>query len=63
MIVWVVLVGLAELLPVPAWRGIHVSLGFTLLTAVAILYSPAWAAAIALVGSTDLVELRRETTF
>ena len=38
------------------------SLGFTLLTAVAILYSPAWAAAIALVGSTDLVELRRETT-
>ena len=62
MLVWVLLVGLAELLPVPAWRGIHVSLGFTLLTAVAILYTPVWAAAIALVGSTDLVELRGETT-
>ena len=62
MLAWVLLVGLAELLPVPAWRGIHVSLGFTLLTAVAILYSPVWAAAIALIGSTDLVELRRETT-
>ena len=46
----------------PAFRGIHVSLGFTLLTAVAILYPPYWAAAIAFIGSTDLAELRRETT-
>ena len=62
MIAWVLFVAIAELLPVPAWRGIHVSLGFTLLTAVAILYSPFWAAAIALLGSTDLAEIRRETT-
>jgi signal transduction histidine kinase len=63
MLVWVALVAAAELLPVPAWRGIHVSLGFTLLTAVAILYPPVWAAAIALVGSVDPAEFRRETTF
>ncbi len=62
MIAWVLFVAIAELLPVPAWRGIHVSLGFTLLTAVAILYFPFWAAAIALLGSTDLAEIRRETT-
>jgi len=62
MLVWVVLVAAAELLPVPAWRGIHVSLGFTLLTAVAILYPPVWAAAIAFAGSVDPAEFRRETT-
>ena len=62
MLAWVGLVAAAELLPVPAWRGIHVSLGFTLLTSVAILYSPFWAGAIALVGSVDPVEFRRETT-
>jgi signal transduction histidine kinase len=62
MIAWVGLVAAAELLPVPAWREIHVSLGFTLLTAVAILYPPSWAAAIALVGSVDPAEFRHETT-
>ena len=62
MLAWVILVAVAELLPVPAWRDIHVSIGFTLLTAVAILYPPVWAAAIALVGSTDAAEFRHETT-
>jgi signal transduction histidine kinase len=62
MLAWAVLVAIAELLPVPATRDIHVSIGFTLLTAVGILFSPVWAAAIALVGSADLAEVRRETT-
>ncbi len=62
MLVWIGMVAVAELLPVPAWRGIHVSLGFPLLTAVAILYSPAWAGAIALVASVDPVEFKGETT-
>jgi signal transduction histidine kinase len=62
MLAWVGLVAAAELLPVPAWRGIHVSLGFTLLTAVAILYPPVWAAGIALIGSVDPAEFRGETT-
>jgi signal transduction histidine kinase len=60
---WIALVAVAELLPVPAWRGIHVSLGFPLLMAVGILYPPAWAGAIAIVGSVDPVEFRGETTF
>jgi signal transduction histidine kinase len=62
MLAWAVLVAIAELLPVPASRDVHVSIGFTLLTAVGILFSPVWAAAIALVGSADLAEVRRETT-
>src|SRR3954453_17007773 len=61
-LLWVALVAAAELLPVPAWRGIHVSLGFPLLMAVGILYPPAWAAGIALVGSVDPAEFRREAT-
>ena len=58
VIIWIALVAAAELLPVPAWRGIHVSLGFPLLMAVGILYPPAWAGAIALIGSVDPVEFR-----
>jgi signal transduction histidine kinase len=60
--VWAVLVGGVELLPAPAWRGLRVSLGFPILTAVGMLYAPGWAAVVALVGSTDPQEFRRETT-
>ena len=62
-IIWIALVAAAELMPVPAWRGMHVSLGFPLLMAVGILYPPAWAAAIALIGSVDPVsfEARRHS--
>jgi signal transduction histidine kinase len=62
MLAWMALVAAAELLPVPAWREIHVSLGFTLLTAVAITYPPVWAGGIALVGSVDPAEFKGETT-
>src|SRR5438477_426496 len=62
LVLWTLLVGAVELLPAPAWRGIHVSLGFPILTAVAITYPPGWAAAVALVGSTDPAEFRHETT-
>ena len=60
LFVWVALVALVELLPAPVWRGVHVSLGFPLLTAVAITYPPGLAAAVALAGSFDPGELRRE---
>jgi signal transduction histidine kinase len=59
---WVVLVGAVELLPAPAWRGIHVSLGFPILTAIAFIYPPGWAATVALIGSTDPAEFRHGTT-
>jgi signal transduction histidine kinase len=63
LIVWVLLVGGVELLPAPAWRGIHVSLGFPVLSAVAFTYLPGWAAAVAFIGSTDPAEFKHETTF
>jgi signal transduction histidine kinase len=63
LILWVILVGAVELLPAPAWRGIHVSLGFPILTAVAFVYPPGWAAAVALIGSTDPAEFKHGTTF
>src|SRR5262245_29995927 len=62
LILWVLLVGAVELLPAPAWRGIHVSLGFPILTAVAFIYPPGWAAAVAFIGSTDPAEFKHETT-
>ena len=62
LVLWVLLVGAVELLPAPAWRGIHVSLGFPILTAVAFTYLPGWAAAVAFIGSTDPAEFKHETT-
>jgi signal transduction histidine kinase len=62
LVLWTLLVAAVELLPAPAWRGIHVSLGFPILTAVAFTYLPGWAAAVALIGSTDPAEFKHETT-
>ena len=42
--VWVLIVGLVELLPVPVWRGTHISLGVPLLMTVGFLYPPPAAA-------------------
>ena len=60
LLLWVALVALVELFPAPAWGGIQVSLGFPLLTAVAILYAPGAAALVAFVGSCDPRELKGE---
>jgi signal transduction histidine kinase len=60
LILWTVVIAGVELLPVPAWRGVHLSLGFPLLMTVGILYNPAPAALTALIGSWDPRELRRE---
>ena len=62
LILWAVLIAAVELLPVPAWRGVHLSLGFPLLMTVGILYAPPAAAATALIGSFDPRELRREVS-
>jgi signal transduction histidine kinase len=56
------MVAAVELLPVSTWAGVQVSLGFTLLTAVAILFNPAAAALVALLGECDPREYRREVT-
>ena len=57
---WTVLIALVELLPVPAWRTLQVSMAFPLATAVAILYQPGIAGLILLLGSSDPREFRRE---
>jgi signal transduction histidine kinase len=63
LIFWAVLIALVELLPVPAWRGLTISVGFPLLMVVAFLYEPAAAGAVAFVGASDPREFRREVSF
>ncbi|MGH9194744.1 MAG: sensor histidine kinase, partial [Acidimicrobiia bacterium] len=62
LLLWAAAVSLVELIPVPAWRGIHLSLGFPLLMALAIVHPPVAAGVTAFVGSTDPREFRREVT-
>jgi len=59
-LIWAVLIGAIELLPVPAWSGLSISVGFPLLMMVAILYPPATAGVLALLGASDAREFRRE---
>jgi signal transduction histidine kinase len=57
---WTLLIALVELLPVPAWRTLQVSMAFPLATAVAILYEPGIAGLILFLGSSDPREFRHE---
>ncbi|HXF36514.1 MAG TPA: hypothetical protein VNO17_04955, partial [Actinomycetota bacterium] len=62
LVIWISLIAAVELLPVPTWHGVHVSLGFPMLIAVALIYDPAAAAAVAFLGSFDPREFRREVS-
>ena len=62
LIVWAALVAAVELLPVPAWRGIHFSLGFPVLMMVGFYYAPVAGALTALLGSTDPREFKGEVS-
>jgi signal transduction histidine kinase len=57
---WSVLIAAIELLPVPAWRGVTISVGFPLMIMMAILYPPAAAGLITFLGASDPRELKRE---
>jgi signal transduction histidine kinase len=59
-LLWSVLIGAVELLPVPAWRGLTISVGFPLLMLVAFLYAPGVAGLIAFLGASDPREFKRE---
>ena len=52
--VFTALVGLVELLPVPAWRGLQLGVGLPLMLMIGMLHPPAAAGAAALVGASDL---------
>jgi signal transduction histidine kinase len=60
VLLWAVLIALVEFMPVPAWRGMTISVGFPLLIAVAIIYFPGTAGLITFLGMADPRELRRE---
>src|SRR5919201_3501356 len=63
LLLWVVVMTGVELLPVPFWRGLQISMSFPLLLAAGFLHQPAAAGLIALVGSFDPREFKREVTF
>jgi signal transduction histidine kinase len=49
-----------DLIPVPIWGGMQLSLSFPILISLSIIYPPAVAGLVALVGSVDPREFRRE---
>lgn len=51
-----------DLIPVPIWGGMQLSLSFPILISLSIIYPPAVAGLVALVGSVDPREVRREVT-
>jgi signal transduction histidine kinase len=58
---FVVCIAAVDLIPIPAWGDIELSLSFPIAIGVAMLYPPAVAGLIAAVGSCDLHEFRRDT--
>jgi len=59
---WALLVAAIELLPLPTWRGLTLSVGFPLLIMIAILYEPNAASVVAFLGASDPRELRRQVS-
>ena len=60
---FVVCIAAVDLIPIPAWEDIELSLSFPIMIGVAMLYSPPVAGMIAIVGSSDIHELRHEVPF
>ncbi len=60
---WVAIIGVVELIPVPMWRSMHISIGFPLLMVVAFLYPPHAAGTVAFLAASDPRELRKEVGF
>lgn len=63
LIPWVLLIAIVEALPVPAWHGLQISVGFPLLMVVGFVYDPAAAALCAFLGALDPREYRRQVSF
>ncbi len=59
---WAALIAGVEMLPVPAWRGLTIGVGFPLLIAVAILFPPGYAGLAAFFGASDPRELKRQVS-
>ena len=57
------LVAVVELLPVPAWRGLSLSVGLPLLLMIGMLHPPAATGVAALLGASDPREFRGQVSF
>jgi signal transduction histidine kinase len=62
VLLFILAVAAVDLIPVPAWGGLQLSLSFPLLLGVAIVFDPPVATLIALLGSVDPREFRREVS-
>jgi signal transduction histidine kinase len=60
VLLFLVSVAVVDLIPVPGWGGLQLSLSFPLLLGVAIVFEPPVATLIAFLGSVDPREFRRE---
>ncbi len=58
LVLWAVTIAVVEILPVPAWHGLQVSVGFPLLMVVAFVYAPPAAALTAFLGASDPREFK-----
>jgi signal transduction histidine kinase len=58
--VWLPLIVISDLLPVPVWGGITIAPSLPILLAAAMLFQPVTVGVLALIGSTDLREVRRQ---
>jgi signal transduction histidine kinase len=57
---WLLVVALADLLPVPIWGSVELMMSFPVLLAAGLVFPPFVAGSLSLVGTLDLRELRRE---
>jgi len=62
LLVWAISIGVVDLMPVPASIDLKFSLSFPLQLAVALIYPVPVAAAVAIVGTSDMREIRREVS-
>jgi signal transduction histidine kinase len=62
LVFWISVIAVVELLHVPVWKSIQVSMGVPLLMAVAFLYPPELAGLVGLLSSSDPRELRHEVS-
>lgn len=62
VLLFLLAVAVVDLIPVPGWGGLQLSLSFPLLLGVAIVFEPALATLIAFLGSMDPREFRREVS-
>jgi signal transduction histidine kinase len=62
LLFWLIVLVTVDLLPVPVSQVLQLTLGFPILLGIAILYPPWVAGTIALLGSFDSREIRREIT-